>query len=232
MRSNRLSAFADLCRLFVTICMISVNFGEYAVGGETDQARPYARVCISILDDRNGVEVAFGPQQTPAPGKSVVAHAVSSAPCFLLVVALNQGDGQLAYDWRPHFRKMSEAWEEAAFPESAGLWHWEKRAEPFDFYVLVLPTDAALVQEIERLVDAMQGTGEATGVLKLQTDKLHDLITQAAGDSDPTKHQATATLTEIRGVTRGSKEFLWRNFASTVYFDDRNSGLVVFRGGS
>jgi hypothetical protein len=209
--------------------MISSRFGEKAIADQTESAKSYARVCISVLDDGN--EVAFAPAEEPAPGKSVIAHAVTSAPCYLLVAALNQGDGQLAHDWRPQFRKFSEAWEEVRLPDDAGRWRWEKRIEPFDFYILVLSTDSALAPEIQRLVGAMQDAGEITRILKLQTNKLHDLITQAAGDSDPSKHQATATVTEIRGVTRGPKEFLWRNAASTVYFDDRNSGLLVFRGG-
>jgi hypothetical protein len=225
----RRPAFAGLGELFVAICIFCSRSGENAIADQADPAKSYVRVCISVVDDRN--EVAFTQEQEPTPGKSVIAHAVASAPCFLLVVALNQGNGQLAYDWRPQFRSLTQAWEEVRLPDNSGLWRWEKRGEPFDFYVLVLSNESAIIPEIQRLVDAMQDLGERTGILKLQTNKLHDLITQAAGDSDRSKHQATATVTEIRGVTRGPKEFLWRNVASTVYFDDRNSGLVVFRGG-
>jgi hypothetical protein len=223
-------AFAGLSRLFVALFILSSRSGQNAFADQADSTKSYVRVCITVVDGRN--EVAFSQQQEPSPGKSVIAHAVASVPCSLLVTALNQVDGQLAYDWRPQFRNLTEAWQEISLPDNSGLWRWEKRAEPFDFYVLVLSNGSAVVPEIQRLVDAMQDPGESKGILKLQTNKLHDLITQAAGDSDRSKHQPAATVTEIRGVTRGSTEFLWRNVASTVYFDDRNSGLVMFRGGS
>jgi hypothetical protein len=222
--------FAGLGRLFVAIFIFSSGSVEKASAEQNESTKSYVRVCITVLDGQN--EVAFSDKQGPSAGKSVIAHAVASAPCSLLVAALNQGNGQLAYAWRPQFRNLSEAWQEVSLPENSGLWRWEIRTEPFDFYVLVLSNGSAVVPEIQRLVDAMQDPGERTAILKLQTNKLHDLITQAAGDSDPSKHQAVAAVAEIRGVTRGSTEFLWRNVASTVYFDDGNSGLVVFRGGS
>ena len=78
----------------------------------------------------------------------------------------------------------------------------------------------------------MQDPTEEQSVLKLQTNKLHELISRAAGDSDPSKHRATTTVTEVHGITRGPNEFLWRSFASKVYFNDRNSGLLVFPSGT
>jgi len=145
-------------------------------------------------------------------------------------VALNQGDGQLAYGWRPQFAELDEEWEEVRLPQKNPVWRWEARAEPFDLYVLFLSASSPLAPEIKRLVAAMQDPTDS--VLKLQTNKLHELISRAAGDSDPSKHQATTTVTEVHGITRGPNEFLWRSFASKVYFDDRNSGLLVFRSGT
>jgi hypothetical protein len=208
-----------------------VALPDYTAASEANLSKPYATVCLSVRDETVAKEVAFAPEVQPGPGKSIIAHAVASAPCFLLVVAFNLGDGQLAYGWRPQFVELDEEWEEVRLPQKNPGWRWEAQAEPFDFYVLFLSASSPLAQEIKGLVAAMQDPTEQQSVLKLQTNKLHELISRAAGDSDPSKHRATTTVTEVHGVTRGSNEFLWRNFASKVYFD-RNSGLLVFRSGT
>jgi hypothetical protein len=205
-----------------------VGLVDHGFAQQLEFTSSYVEVCISILDHRTHAEAAFGPEQEPGAGKSVIVHAVASAPCVLLVAALNQADGQLACDWRPQYRTLGDAWEEVTLPEKAGSWQWQRRAEPFYFYVLAVAPDSVLVSEIERLVVAMQQNGEPVGVLRLQTNKLRGLITQATGDSDPGKHRATTAPTEVSGLTRGTNGFLWRNFASAVHFDNRNSGLLVF----
>jgi hypothetical protein len=216
----------------VLVASVSLILGSLlglATGSEVDSSGPYANVCLSVRDDTASKEVVFTPQVAAGPGKSIVTHAVASAPCILLVTALTQQDGQLAYGWRPQLADLHEEWEEVRLPEKNPVWRWEVNGEPFDFYVLILPTGAPAVQEIKNLVAAMENPAEAARVLKLQTNKLRELISRAAGDTDPAKHQATATVTEVHGVTRGSTEFQWRSCASKVHFDDRNSGLVVFR---
>jgi len=117
-----------LGRFFVTLCVISAGFAGDAIAQQKEPPTSCARICISIFDDRTRVESAFGPEQEPGAGKSVIVHAVASAPCVLLVAALKQGDGQLAYGWRPQYRRLSDAWEEVTLPENAGVWQWEKQA--------------------------------------------------------------------------------------------------------
>ena len=216
--------------LFALAYFAPAGFPDYTAASEADLSRPYGSVCLSVRDETVPKEVVFTPEVGPGTGKSIVAHAVASVPCILLIVALNRGDGQLAYGWRPQFAELDEEWEEVRLPQKNPVWRWEARAEPFDFYVLFLSASSPLAQEIKRLVAAMQDPTDS--VLKLQTNKLHELISRAAGDSDPSKHQATTTVTEVHGITRGPNEFLWRSFASKVYFDDRNSGLLVFRSGT
>lgn len=228
----RRCAVAGVEMFFVMVYFCSLGFGELKAASETDSSKPYARVCISVLDQNAASEVPFTPDQKPGPGKSIVAHAVANATCALLVVAFKEGDGQLPQDWRPQFKELDEEWEEVTIPEKKGAWRWEMKVEPFDFYVLFLSAGSAFAQQTKDLVAAMQDLKEEKGVLKLQTNKLHELISRAAGDSDPSKHRATATVTEIHGVTRGQNEFLWRSFASKVSFDDRNSGLLVFQSGN
>jgi hypothetical protein len=198
----------------------------------TDSSKPYASVCISVLTENEGSEVALTPSLEPGTGKSIVAHAVANVPCVLLVVAFNQGDGQLAHEWRPQLDESEEEWEEVVLPEKKTAWRWEVKGQPFDLYVLFLSNSSDSAQQFKDLVAAMQDPKEASSLLKLQTNKLHELISRAAGDADPSKHRATAAVTEIHGVTRGQNEFLWRRFASKVYFDDRNSGLLIFSGGA
>ena len=236
MRSERRQrsslAMSPIGLLFALAFFASGGFPDYSVASEADLSKPYASVCLSVRGEAVPKEEVFTPEVGPGPGKSIVAHAVASAPCLLLVVALNQGDGQLAYGWRPQFAELDEPWEEVRLPRKNPVWRWEARTEPFDFYVLFLSTGSPFAQEIKRLVAAMQDPTQEQSVLKLQTNKLHELISRAAGDSDPSKHRATTTVTEVHGIRRGPNEFLWRSFASKVYFDDQNSALLVFSSGT
>ena len=218
--------------LFAVACFAPGRFPDYSSASEADLSGPYASVCLSVRDEAVPKEVVFTPEVGPGPGKSIVAHAVASAPCILLIAALSREDGRLAYGWRPQFAELDEEWQEVRLPKKNPVWRWEAQAEPFDFYVLFLSASSALAQEIKRLVAAMQDPTEEQSVLKLQTNKLHELISRAAGDSDPSKHRATTTVTEVHGITRGPNEFLWRSFASKVYFNDRNSALLVFPSGT
>jgi len=218
--------------LFALAYFAPGGFPDYSAASEADLSRPYASVCLSVRDEAVSKEVVFTPEVAPGPGKSIVAHAVASAPCILLIVAFSQGDGQLVYGWRPQFTELDKEWEEVRLPKKNPVWRWEAQAEPFDFYVLFLSASSPLAQEIKRLVAAMQDPTEEQSILKLQTNKLHELISRAAGDSDPSKHRATTTVTEVHGITRGPNEFLWRSFASKVYFNDRNSALLVFPSGT
>ena len=218
--------------LFALAYFAPGGFTDYSAASEADLSRLYASVCLSVRDETEPKEVAFTPEVEPGPGKSIVAHAVASAPCIILIVALSQRNGQLVYGWRPQFAELDEEWQEVRLPQKNSVWRWEAHAEPFDFYVLFLSASSPLAQEIKRLVAAMQDPAEEQSLLTLQTNKLHELISRAAGDSDPSKHRAATTVTEVHGITRGPNEFLWRSFASKVYFNERNSALLVFRGGA
>lgn len=231
---NRVSAFAvtGFALIFAVVIFCAGGFGDRTAAAETDSSRANAKVCLSVLDQTGASEVAFNPRLNPGPGKSIVTHAVANVPCVLLVVAFNQGDGQLANDWRPQFKELAEEWEEVILPSDKAAWRWEVKTPPFDFYVLFLSAGSASAHEIKALVAAMQDLKEDKSVLRLQANKLHELISRAAGDSDPGKHRATATVTEIHGVTRGQKEFPWRGYAAKVYFDDQNAGLLVFPSGA
>src|SRR5258707_2931794 len=90
-------AVAGLELLFAIAYFSSVSFGDLMAAAETDSSKPYAKVCISVLDENAGSEVAFAPELKPGPGKSIVAHAVANTTCDLLVAAFNEGDGQLAH---------------------------------------------------------------------------------------------------------------------------------------
>jgi hypothetical protein len=229
-KSHQLWAFAAAgVEIFIVVIYFGrVELGDLVATAKADSSRPYAKACLAVLDQNGANEVAFTPELEAGPGKSIVAHAVASAPCALLVAAFYQSNGQLAYDWRPQFKELKEEWDEVTLPEKKPTWRWEAKIEPFDFYILFLSPGSVFAREIKDLVAAMQDVDDKGAILKLQTNKLHELISGAAGDSDPSKHRATATVAEIHGVTRGEKEFPWRSFASKVYFDDQNSGLLIF----
>src|ERR1700737_1609776 len=84
------------------------GFPDFTAACGADSLRPYASVCLSVRDETGPKEVVFTPEVEPGRGKSIIAHAVASAPCILVVVALNQLDGQLAYGWRPQFAELDE----------------------------------------------------------------------------------------------------------------------------
>src|SRR5271156_5550158 len=88
----------------------SFGFGDRTAATEADSSRPYARACLAVVDEGDASEVALTPELRPGPGKTIVAHAVATAPCFLLIVAFNEADGQLAHDWRPQAKELVEDW--------------------------------------------------------------------------------------------------------------------------
>ena len=129
----RPSAFALVgVELFLAVLsLVSVGADKLKAATEADSSRSYASVCISVLSEKDGSEVVLTPALEPGPGKSVVAHAVANAPCLLLVAAFNQGDGQLAHDWRPQLNELEEEWEEVTFPEKKAAWRWQTQGENF-----------------------------------------------------------------------------------------------------
>jgi hypothetical protein len=201
---------------------------------EIDGSKPYGSVCLSVLDETaSGLkEVPFSPEVVPGPGKTIIAHAVANAPCFLLVVAFNRNDGQLAYNWRPQFAELAAEWTEVALPEKGPMWKWETKAKPFDIYVLFSTPGSPLAKEIKALVTAMQSPNERENLVKLQTNKLRGLVSSAAGDADLLTRRATADVAEVGGIARGSDAFSWRQFTVKVNFDDRDPGLLIFSSGT
>ena len=89
--------------LFALVYFAPAGFPDYTAASEADLSRPYGSVCLSVRDETVPKEVVFTPQVGPGPGKSIVAHAVASVPCILLIVALNQewncyGSGLQSYE--------------------------------------------------------------------------------------------------------------------------------------
>lgn len=225
-RIGLLLAFA----YFATVACIYLT-----AASEIEGAKLYGSVCLSVRDEAASGpnEVPFSPEVEPGPGKSIITHAGANAPCVLLVVAFNQDDRRLAYRWHPQFAELSAERTEVTLPEKSHKWNWETKSKPFEIYVLFLSPSSPLANEIKSLVTAMQSPNEEESLIKLQTNKLYELVSgEAAQDADLSKHQPTAKVTEIGGVLRGPTVFLWTKFAVKVNFDDRNSGLLVFQSGA
>ena len=120
--------------------------------------------CVDFCGVRKTVNLAFTPEVEPGTGKSIVAHVEASAPCILVVAALNQRDGQLAYGWRPQFVELDEEWQEVMLPQKSTVWRWEQKGEPFDFYVLIMPAGSpATTQEpITGCTPSNVGSGQSS----------------------------------------------------------------------
>jgi hypothetical protein len=197
-------------------CFASVAGICVTAASEFDGSKPYGEVCLSVRDE----------------AKFVIAHATASGPCVLLVVAFNQDDRRLAYGWHPEFAEMGAESPEVTLPEKSLKWNWKTNSKPFDIYVLFLSPSSPVANQIKSLVAAMQCPNEKESLVRLQTSKLHELLSDAvAKEADSSKRQEMAKPTEVGGVIRGPDVFRWEDFAVKVNFDERNPGLLVFQSG-
>ncbi|MBV9488124.1 MAG: hypothetical protein JO069_00170 [Verrucomicrobia bacterium] len=219
--------------VLVAVLAAALSLGSSRGGptGEADSAKSYAKICFSVAtrgkDGRK--EEAFSPEAKPGAGEWLLAHAVASQPCMLLVAAFDRASDGLANDWRPQIADLTEPWEEIALPQAG--WSWQDGSTDFDLYAVFIQPGSADVADLKRLVAAMQRPDADPDLLRSQAEKLRELITRLCGDTDPEKHRAAVAPVEVSGVVRGSEEFAWRKFAGKVNFSNGHPGLLIFPGG-
>lgn len=217
--------------LLTALAAITLPLGSSHGGstGQVDPAKPYGKICFSVVTHgkEGRKEDAFGPESGPGPDEWVMAHAIASDPCVLLIAAFDRDSEGPANGWRPQIAELETSWEEIAFPKAAA-WSWQAGSAQVDLYAVLIHPDSRDVDGLKRLVGAMQRPDADPDLLRSQAEKLRELITGLCGDADPQRHRAAVAPVQVGGVLRGGEEIVWRQFAAKVNFAEGHPGLLIF----
>ena len=208
-----------------TIVTLGAALGIIAsrvLAAPVDEEKPYGRVCIAVAD-ASGKEDAFRSSDAPAAGKKINVYLDASTKCTALVAALRK-DGKLAYNWKPQVADLEDEFEEAQVPKAPVTWEWIAAGEPFEFYVVFLPSGAKETEELKKLASAMQSATDER-LLSMQTNKFRELLSRVAAEKDRAAQVVTEDP-EVGGVFRGSA-FPWRQFARAVNFAPDHPGVII-----
>jgi hypothetical protein len=199
-----------------------------ALSQSVDESKPYGRVCFSVMDSTTGEEEVLNAGAAPKNGKTLIAHIDASAKCEAVVAAFNRKNGQLANGWRPQCVELPQ-WEEMPLPKAPVTWPYVKNDEPLELYVLFFVPDSKEIGELKKLVQAMAEPKSAERLVRMQTNKLHELIGHAVSEKDRSKYLAKVETVEVGGISRGDS-FEWRKFARSVNFAPEKPGVLIFTG--
>ena len=212
--------------LFVSLLVATSSI----VLGAVDEEKPHGRVCLSLYEPGPPEkEEAFQLSSPPGSGKLVRAYVDASDKCAVLVAPMTK-DGKLVNGWRPQLAEVPEEFEEILLPKAPVKWEWSAPSGPFDLYVLFLEPGSKQLDEVKKLVEAMQSSSVDNRVLALQAGKLKELIGRLATDKE-NKNQGPASEPEVGGVFRGTA-FPWRQFAQSVNFSAEHPGLLILSSDS
>jgi hypothetical protein len=192
------------------------------------QAESYARVCATGVDAESN-EVPLADTSAPGPGEKLVVHLDASTECVALIVPLIEKSSRLANGWRPQMVALPQ-WDERKLPAPPAVWNWNKGADPFELWIFFFKRDAAGIDEIQRLVAAMQNPTLDEKVLVQQTRKLCEKLNPRMTGKQPIIQGAKATTALVGGAVRGT-EFPWRDLAQKVVLNDAFEGALVVRHG-
>lgn len=193
-----------------------------------DEEEPHGRVCFSLFEPGpSEKEEPFRISTAPGPGKRLKAYIDASDKCTVLVAALTK-DGKLVNGWRPQLAQVPAEFEEIELPKAPVTWDWSAASKAFNFYVLFLPSGSKEVEEVTKLVAAMQAPKVDDRLLAMQTNKLRELIGRITSAKEKS-NQAPMTEPEVGGVFRGAA-FPWRQFAQSINFSDDRAGVLILSG--
>jgi hypothetical protein len=190
-----------------------------------DEEKPHGRICLALYEaGPPEKEAAFVMSAPAGPGKTVRVYVDASDKCSVLVAPMTK-DGKLVNGWRPQLSEVPAEFEEILLPKSPVKWDWSTASGPFDVYVLFLQPGSKEIEEVKKLVDAMQNAKADDRILAMQSAKLKELIGRLSTDKEK-PNQAPLNQPEVGGVFRGSA-FPWRQFAQGVYFSADHPGVLV-----
>jgi hypothetical protein len=192
------------------------------------RAESYARVCATTVDAESN-ETSLGDTSAPGAGEKLVVHLDASTQCVALILPLIEKGSRLANSWRPQLVALPE-WDERKLPAPPAVWNWNKGADPFELWIFFLKRDAAGLDEIQKLVAAMQSPTLDEKVLAQQTRKLCEKLNPRMTGKQPIIPGAKASTALVGGTVR-STEFPWRDYAQKVVLSDAFEGALVLRHG-
>jgi hypothetical protein len=192
------------------------------------RAESYARVCATTVDAESN-EAPLAASSAPDLGEKLVVHLDASAECVTLILPLFEKASRLANGWRPQMVALPE-WEEKRLPAPPAVWNWNKGADPFELWIFFFRRDAAGLDEIQRLVAAMQSPTLDEKVLAQQTRKICEKLDARMTGRQPINQGPKARTALVGGEAR-STEFPWRDYAQKVVLNDAFEGALVVRHG-
>ena len=192
------------------------------------RAESYARVCVTTID-AGSKEAVLAESSSASAGKKLVVHLDASAECTALIVPLVEKSTRLANDWRPQMVSLPE-WDEKTLPNSRAAWEWNKAGDPFELWIFFFRRDAAGLDEIQKLVTAMQGSGLNDQVLAQQTRKLCEKLSPRMSGNARIVQGPKAGTALVGGAMRDGT-FPWREYAQKVPLNDALEGELVLRHG-
>jgi hypothetical protein len=188
----------------------------------------YARVCATTVGAESN-EIPLAETSAPGAGEKLVVHLDASTECVALILPLIEKGSRLANDWRPQMVALPE-WDERKLPASPAIWNWNKGADPFELWIFFFKRDAAGLDEIQKLVAAMQNPTLHEKVLAQQTRKICEKLNSRMTGKQPIFRGPKAGTALVGGAVR-SAEFPWRDYAQKVVLNDAFEGALVLRHG-
>jgi hypothetical protein len=192
------------------------------------RAESYARVWVTTVDAESN-EIPLAESSAPGPEERLVAHLDASADCVALILPLVEKGSRLANGWRPQMVALPE-WDERKLPAPPAVWNWNKGADPFELWIFFFKRDATGLDELQKLVAAMQNTTLDEKVLVQQTRKICEKLDTRMTGKRPINQGPKASTVLVGGAVRGT-EFPWRDYAQKVVLKDAFEGALVVRHG-
>jgi hypothetical protein len=191
-------------------------------------AGPYARVCVTIGEASSG-ESALADDSAPGPGKKLLVHLDASVDCTAVVLALANNSSRLTNGWRPQMVVLP-AWTEKILPQPPVSWEWRKANDPFELWILFFKGNAAELEKIEKLLNALQKSRPNNQVLRQQTQKLCDMLSSRMSGNAQITQGPKANAPLVGGTTR-RVDFPWRDYAQKVPLNEALEAELVLRHG-
>lgn len=192
------------------------------------RSETYARVCVTSID-ADSKEAVLTEGSSASTGKKLVAHLDASAECTVLIVPLVEKSTRLVNGWRPQMVLLPQ-WTEKTLPNSRAVWEWSKAGDSFEIWIFFFKRDAAGLEEIQKLVTAMQNSNLNEQVLAQQTRRLCEtLSSRMSGDAQIV--QGPKAKAVLIGGTKRRVDFPWRDYAQRVPLNDALDGQLVLRHG-
>lgn len=191
-------------------------------------AESYARVCATTIDT-DSKEAVLAESSVAGTGKKLVVHLDASTQCVALILPLAEKSSRLANNWRPQMVSLPE-WDEKTLPDSRTAWEWNKAGDSFELWIFFFKRDAAGLDEIQKLVAAMQNSNVNDQVLAQQARKLCEKLSSRMSGNAKIVQGPKAGAALIGGAMRDGT-FPWREYAKKVALNSALEGESVLRHG-